>query len=77
MDNTITPKRNVLTSEHIESLVFISCVGPPVQLFKPDHYVKSWIKKGKRSAEEETRCPKRDEYDIDHSYKHLWAYLNL
>jgi len=76
MNNIITPKRNVLNSEHIASLVFISCVGPPVQLFKPDHYVKSWIKMGKRSAEE-TRCPKRDEHDIDHSYKHLWAYLNL
>jgi len=47
-----TLKGDVLTSEHIASLVFISCVEPPVKLFKPDHYVKSWIKKGKRSAEE-------------------------
>jgi hypothetical protein len=34
------------------------------------------IKLGKRSAKE-TRCPKRDEHNIDHLYQNLWAYLNL
>jgi hypothetical protein len=58
-------KRNTLTSEYIASLVFISCVWPHVKLFKPDQYVKSWIKLDKRSAEE-TIFPKRDGYDIDH-----------
>lgn len=59
MNNIITSKRNSLTSEHVASLVFINCVGPPMRLFEPDPYVKSCIKLGKRCADE-TRCPKRN-----------------
>lgn len=53
--------------------VFISCAVPHIKLFKPDRYVKSCDKLCKNSAEE-TRCPKRDEQDIDRLYQHLWAY---
>lgn len=34
--NIITSKRNALTTGHISSLVFINCIGPPIQLFKLD-----------------------------------------
>jgi len=47
-----------LTTGHISSLVFLNCIGPPVELFKPNHYVKSWIKSGRRTADEKN-CPKR------------------
>jgi len=71
------PIRNALTSEHLVSLVFINCVGPPIQLFKPEEYVMSWIKLGKWNAEE-TRCSKRDEQGemIIHLniYGHIWFY---
>jgi len=40
MNNVITSKRNTLTSEHLASLVFINCVGSPIQLFKLDEYVR-------------------------------------
>lgn len=40
MNKIITPKRYSLTSELIVSLVFISCIGPPV-LFETDQYVKN------------------------------------
>lgn len=51
----------------------MSCVEFSVQLFKLDSFVKSWIRLGKRSAEE-TRCPKRDIEEFEHSHQHLWAH---
>lgn len=76
MNNIVTSKRNALTTEHIASLVFINCIGPPVQLFKPDNYVESWIKSGKRNADE-VNCPKRSLQSEDSSYKHLWILFNV
>ncbi|XP_050066439.1 uncharacterized protein LOC126555582 isoform X3 [Aphis gossypii] len=40
MNNTVTFKRNKLTTQHISSLLFIQCVGPPVIAFNPANYVK-------------------------------------
>ena len=50
MNAICTDLRNSLTVEHINSLMFISLVGPPVKQFKPEPYVKAWLK-SHRSAE--------------------------
>ncbi|KAL4098672.1 hypothetical protein QTP88_023224 [Uroleucon formosanum] len=75
MNNIVTSKRNALTTGHISSLVFINCIGPPIQLFKPDHYVESWIKSGKRNSDE-VNCPKRTSKNEDSSYVNLWTLFN-
>jgi hypothetical protein len=76
MNNIVTWKRNVLTPKHISSLLFIKCVGPPVDMLNPTSYVQLWIISGKRSAEE-ICCPKRIKKDNDnHIYTSLWNYLN-
>ncbi|KAL4136198.1 hypothetical protein QTP88_007761 [Uroleucon formosanum] len=72
MNNIVTSKRNALTTGHISSLVFINCIGPPIQLFKPDHYAGSWIKSGKRNSDE-VNCPKRTFKNEDSSYVNLWT----
>jgi len=58
MNNTVTPKRNKLTTQHIPLLLFIQCVGPPVIAFNPASYVKSWILNGRRDAND-ICCPKK------------------
>ncbi|KAL4126430.1 hypothetical protein QTP88_010652 [Uroleucon formosanum] len=52
MNNTVTFKRNKLTTQHISSLLFIQCVGPQVIAFNPANYVKSWILNGRREENE-------------------------
>lgn len=74
MNNTVTSKRNSLTTQHISSLLFIQCVGPPVIDFNATNYVKSWILNGRRDANE-LCCPKRKETKSD-QYSHLWKLLN-
>ncbi|CAI6374561.1 unnamed protein product [Macrosiphum euphorbiae] len=75
MSNIVTSKRNALTTGHISSLIFINCIGPPIQLFKPDHYVESWIKSGKRNSDE-VNCPKRSSKYEDSLYENLWTLFN-
>ena len=41
--NILTTTRNTLEVKSMSALLFIKCVGPPLQMFKPDVYVKSWL----------------------------------
>ncbi|KAL4104043.1 hypothetical protein QTP88_019356 [Uroleucon formosanum] len=58
MNEIVSSKRSVLTSDHISSLAFINCTGPPINKFNPNMYIKTWILSGKRTADEQC-CPKR------------------
>lgn len=80
MNVIVSPLRSTLTSSHISSLIFIHCVGPPIDIFDPLPFVKSWIKRGKRSATE-TNCLKRKKKDsssstVCQSYHSLWNCIN-
>jgi len=43
MNIICTELRSSLSISHMSSLMFIGLVGPPVALFKPLSYVKSWL----------------------------------
>jgi len=58
MNEIVSPKKNSLGSVHISSLVFINCVGAPIDKINTTKWIESWLKKGKRTADEEN-CPKR------------------
>ncbi|XP_050058365.1 E3 SUMO-protein ligase KIAA1586-like [Aphis gossypii] len=73
MNEIVSSKRSLLTSDHISSLAFINCTGPPVNNFKPLPYIKTWLVSGKRSAIEEN-CPKRLKVN-DKTYKSIWSCL--
>jgi len=73
MNEIVSSKRSLLTSDHISSLAFINCTGPPVNNFKPLPYKKTWLVSGKRSAIEEN-CPKRLKVN-DKTYKSIWSCL--
>jgi len=74
MNEIVSPKRNSLGSVHISSLVFINCVGPPIDKINPTKWIESWVKKGKRTAEEEN-CPKRIKITEENVYKSLWNLI--
>jgi len=78
MNVIVSPIRSALTSSHLSSLIFIHCVGPPLEKFDPKSFVKSWIMRGKRSATE-TNCLKRAKKDENESnpYNSIWNCLNV
>ena len=44
--------RSTLTIKNISNLLFISLVGPPLAMFNPKPYVKEWLKRHHRHAED-------------------------
>lgn len=50
MNVICTPLRTRLTVCHMSSLLFISIVGPPLHVWQPISYVKSWLAKGRHAA---------------------------
>ena len=71
MNIICTSIRNSLTICHLSQLMFISLVGPELPDFDPTSYVRSWLAKGHRHAEDNRsrKCePSRDEAD---RYGHL------
>ena len=75
MNDIWTATRNSLTTPRVSDLVFIKAVGPPLSRFDLTDYVKTWIKRGRRTADE-TCCPAPLKRALDHdSYEHLWNVL--
>ena len=50
MNIVCTPLRSRLTVSHMSSLMFLSLTGPPLMLWQPLAYVKSWLSLNRRDA---------------------------
>jgi hypothetical protein len=50
MNNICSPLRSLLTVSHISSCMFIHIVGPPLTVWNPQPYVRSWLAKDRRDA---------------------------
>jgi hypothetical protein len=74
MNNIMTDARNSLLIERVSSLIFISRVGPPLKEFCPEPYVKSWLRSGRRLADE-TACRKSECTENTSHYQSLWKIL--
>jgi hypothetical protein len=73
MNEVVSKKRNALLVQFASSLIFISCVGPPLTVFNPTPYVESWLRAGKRTADE-TACKKREPVN-NVQYVAIWDLL--
>jgi len=71
MNEIVSSKRSVLTSDHISSLAFINCIETSIDKFNPNIYIKTWIQSGKRSADEQF-CPKRK---MKKHLIHIYGYV--
>ena len=60
MNIVCTPLRTRLTVLHLSSLMFISITGPPLALWEPLPYVKSWLASNRRDATC-TQCPSKQD----------------
>jgi len=70
----MTSERNSLVVNTLASLLFIKLVGTPLVQFKPESYVKSWIKLGHHSADD-TNSLAREELNQESEYPGLWKVL--
>jgi hypothetical protein len=67
--------RSALTVKHISSLLFVSLCGPPISIWKPAVYVKSWLAKGRRDANT-AQGPARSETIVSNKLKEsMWTVL--
>ena len=74
MNIIMTDRRNSLLIERASTLIFLSCVGPPLNEFNPEPYVKSWLRAGRRLADE-TACRKQEAKAEVPEYRTLWKLL--
>lgn len=52
MNDILSAKRNSIAISRLSNLIFLKCNGPPLEQFNPHSYVRSWLAKGRRSADE-------------------------
>ena len=76
MNIVCTTLRSSLTVKRLSSLMFVSLTGPPVRLWQPLEYVKSWLSCKRRSAIC-TQCPKRQDKtsEFDKCLLSVWNKL--
>ncbi|KAJ1178017.1 hypothetical protein NDU88_003267 [Pleurodeles waltl] len=72
MNDLLTPKRNSICTNRLSSLLFLKCVGPPIQRFEPLPYVKTWLQLGRRSADE-TACRSRNHREEKPPFESMWT----
>jgi hypothetical protein len=73
MNEIITPLRSSLNISTVSALLFINCVGPSLTEFRPEKYVRSWLVKGRHSADDNARRKRKKK--IDEKYSALWKLL--
>ncbi|XP_069476319.1 E3 SUMO-protein ligase KIAA1586-like [Ambystoma mexicanum] len=77
MNLIASPSRASLHVATISSCLWLKLNGPPVKAFKPLSFVKSWLAKGRRTAEE-THCEqahaKKD--SLEDYYVGFWEIVN-
>ena len=68
--------RSTITMQHLSALMFVSLVGPPLHVWNPETYVRSWLAAGRRSAAA-TDCLSRraPETTTDLARQFVWKLL--
>ncbi len=76
MNIICSPLRSTVTVKHISQLMFVSLVGPPLNLWQPLPYVKAWLQKGRRDATS-SACMMRKPANNEQTEKiQLWNLIN-
>lgn len=77
MNIICSPLRTRLTVKHTSSLMFVSLSGPPIMLFEPLKYVKSWLVLNRRSAIDSQGPSRKPGFDAiaTREMKSLWKIL--
>lgn len=71
MNNIITHLRASLLISNVSSLMFIKSIGPPIEVFNPEMYVRPWLE-DHRSADDNQSRLRRNDLTKSGSRQHLW-----
>lgn len=55
MNIIVTDLRSTLLIQHVSALMFIKINGPPLAMWKPEHYVLSWLSRHRSATDTRTR----------------------
>lgn len=72
MNRIITKERNRLTTENASHLLFIRTVGQPILKWKPDSFIESWIRAGRRPAYSATCMRRKNKDSGDTYFQSVW-----
>lgn len=72
MNNIITNLRASLLISNVSSLMFINSNGPPIEVFKPEMYVRSWLEENRSANDTQSRVSSKDYLKKIESKEHLW-----
>lgn len=71
-----TDLRSTLSMTNISNLMLININGPPLHLWNPESYVKSWLVNQHKSADDtRSKVTKKNEENIDMYKRSLWTIL--
>ena len=74
MNLIVTPTRSSLLTRTVSNLLFLKLVGPPLTLFNPKMYVRSWLAKGKHSALD-SQSRSRSAKVYEENMENIWSLL--
>ncbi|VVC38780.1 Ribonuclease H-like domain,HAT, C-terminal dimerisation domain [Cinara cedri] len=72
MNEIITPLRSSLNISTVSALLFVNCVDPSLTDFHPETYVRSWLVKGRNSANDTANRKRKKKIE---KYSALWKLL--
>lgn len=77
MNRILTPQRASLSLPRLTDCLFLYTTGPPLSLFNPDPYVKSWLHMGRHSADDSNALAKKPKTFEDHPFLPMWKLLQV
>lgn len=71
-----TDLRSTLSITNISNLMLININGPPLKLWSPESYVKSWLVQHRSADDTRTKKTTKKEEDTDVYKRSLWTIVN-
>ncbi|KAF0753054.1 E3 SUMO-protein ligase KIAA1586-like [Aphis craccivora] len=71
-----TDLRSSLTITNVSNLMLININGPPLNLWSPESYVKSWLLQHRSADDTRTKKTKNKEENTDAYKRSLWTIVN-
>lgn len=75
MNRILTPTRASMTTQRLAECLYIYTTGPPLSMFKPNQYVKSWLRQGRHLATDVNAVAKKAKPHNNHQFFDMWKSL--
>lgn len=75
MNRILTPQRASMSVKRLADCLFIYTAGPPLEMFKPDIYVKTWLGEGHYLSDDLQPMAKKSKFYGDHPLFAIWKHI--